>query len=65
MHSGLIGSIVTVVFFIIFVGIVVWAWSDQRKKDFDAAANLPFEEEGMPEHASVHSVPDAESKRPV
>ncbi len=45
MDSGLIGTIVTVVFFIVFGGIVIWAWSDRRKKDFDAAANLPFEED--------------------
>ncbi len=50
MDSGLIGSIVTVVFFITFVGIVLWAWSGQRKKDFDAAANLPFEEESSASH---------------
>jgi cytochrome c oxidase cbb3-type subunit 4 len=51
MDIGLIGSIVTVVFFIIFGGIFIWAWSDRRKQDFDAAANLPFEEDG-PGHAS-------------
>ncbi len=45
MDTGTIGAIVTVVFFVIFVGIVLWAWSGRRKKDFDAAANLPFEEE--------------------
>lgn len=45
MDGGLIGTIVTVVFFITFVGIVFWAWSGNRKKDFDAAANLPFADE--------------------
>lgn len=45
MDSALIGSIVTVVFFITFGGIIYWAWSDRRKADFDAAANLPFEED--------------------
>lgn len=45
MDSALIGSIVTVVFFITFGGIFYWAWSDRRKADFDAAANLPFEED--------------------
>jgi cytochrome c oxidase cbb3-type subunit 4 len=45
MDSALIGTIVTVVFFITFGGIFIWAWSDRRKKDFDAAANLPFEED--------------------
>jgi len=50
MDSALIGTIVTVVFFIIFIGIFIWAWSGRRKKDFDAAANLPFEEEAKPKH---------------
>jgi len=48
MDSGIIGGIVTVVFFVIFIGIFMWAWSDRRKKDFDAAANLPFEEDDRP-----------------
>jgi len=50
MDSILIGSIVTVVFFITFGGIFYWAWSDRRKQDFEAAANLPFEEDG-PRHS--------------
>ncbi|MEY6433864.1 cbb3-type cytochrome c oxidase subunit 3 [Thioalkalicoccus limnaeus] len=28
-----------------FVGVVVWAWSGRRKKDFDEAANLPLQED--------------------
>jgi len=37
-------SIVTVVSLLIFVGIVVWAWS-KRKGRFDDAAQLPFKED--------------------
>ena len=48
MDSALIGTVVTVVFFIIFIGILYWAWSDRRKPDFDAAANLIFEEDAIP-----------------
>jgi cytochrome c oxidase cbb3-type subunit 4 len=32
----------TVVLLILFVGIVIWAYSKRRKRDFDEAANLPF-----------------------
>lgn len=32
----------TVVLFVAFIGIVVWAYSRGRKKSFDEAANLPF-----------------------
>lgn len=52
MDSIFIGIVVTVVFFITFIGIFFWAWSDRRKQDFDAAANLPFEEEPMPKHSA-------------
>jgi cytochrome c oxidase cbb3-type subunit 4 len=32
---------------VLFVGIVIWAWSGKRKKRFDEAANLPFTEDDM------------------
>jgi len=35
----------TVVLLISFVGIVIWAYSKRRKRDFDEAANLPFADE--------------------
>ena len=39
---GILGSITTVVAFVAFLAIVVWAYSGRRKKAFDAAANAPF-----------------------
>jgi len=33
---------VTLLSFIVFAGIVRWAWLRRNKKDFDEAANLPF-----------------------
>ena len=35
----------TVVLLLVFIGIVVWAYSKRRKKSFDEAANLPFADE--------------------
>lgn len=35
-------SLQTVLAFIAFIGIVLWAYSKRRKKSFDDAANLPF-----------------------
>ena len=32
----------TVLSFLIFVGIAIWAFSRRRKRDFDEAAQLPF-----------------------
>jgi cytochrome c oxidase cbb3-type subunit IV len=40
--STLLHSIMTVIAFVTFVGIVFWAWSRNRKSEFDAAANAPF-----------------------
>lgn len=38
-------SAVTLASFLAFVGILVWAWSRQRKNAFEEAAALPFKEE--------------------
>ena len=38
-------SIMTLVSFLTFVGIVLWAWSARRKPAFEEAANLVFDEE--------------------
>ncbi|MBE0620925.1 MAG: cbb3-type cytochrome c oxidase subunit 3 [Burkholderiales bacterium] len=45
MDINILRSIVTVVAFAAFIGIVLWAYSDRRKEAFDQAARLPFEEE--------------------
>ncbi|MBT3639890.1 MAG: cbb3-type cytochrome c oxidase subunit 3 [Acidiferrobacteraceae bacterium] len=38
-------SIWTVLMFILFIGIVVWAWSRRRAGDFAAAAQIPLEDD--------------------
>ncbi len=40
-------SIYTVIVFVLFVGIGLWAYSKGRKKDFDEAANSIFEEDEL------------------
>jgi cytochrome c oxidase cbb3-type subunit 4 len=45
MDISLIHSVWTVVALVLFVGIVIWAWSGKRKQRFDAAANIPFDED--------------------
>ncbi|MBB2496164.1 cbb3-type cytochrome oxidase subunit 3 [Aquipseudomonas ullengensis] len=42
MDIGTIRGIGTVVVFIAFIGVVLWAYSARRKDSFDEAANLPF-----------------------
>ena len=38
-------SVVTVVSFVTFLGIMVWAYSRRNADDFEAAANLPFDQD--------------------
>jgi cytochrome c oxidase cbb3-type subunit IV len=45
MDINTLRIIATVVSFIAFIGIVVWAWSRNREADFKDAANLPFEQD--------------------
>ena len=35
----------TVIAFVFFVGVVFWAWSGRRKKDFDDAARMALDDE--------------------
>ncbi len=42
--SGVLAGIATAVLFISFLGVVVWAWSRNRKEDFELAARLPLED---------------------
>jgi cytochrome c oxidase cbb3-type subunit 4 len=44
MDSGLIGASVTVLFFLLFIAIVWWAYHKDNRKKYEEAANLPFEE---------------------
>lgn len=44
-NSVLIESIWTVIAFVIFIGIVIWAWSGRRKEDFDEAARMAMDED--------------------
>ncbi len=37
-----LASVFTVLSFIVFVGIMFWAYSARRKRSFDQAANEPF-----------------------
>lgn len=40
-------SVWTVIAFVLFVGIVIWAFSRGRKKDFDAAAKSILDDDGI------------------
>lgn len=42
---GTIRGILTAVLFVLFLGIVFWAYSRKRRKAFDEAARLPLEDQ--------------------
>ena len=43
MHIySILGSVFTVLSFVVFIGIVLWAWSGRRKRAFEEAALEPF-----------------------
>jgi cytochrome c oxidase cbb3-type subunit 4 len=35
-------SVTTLFMFVVFIGIVVWAWASRRQAGFNDAAQLPF-----------------------
>ncbi|NCT99292.1 MAG: cbb3-type cytochrome c oxidase subunit 3 [Comamonadaceae bacterium] len=45
MDINTLRSIVTVISLLVFLGIVVWAWSRRNRERFDEAARLPFQDE--------------------
>ncbi|MCO4088336.1 MAG: cbb3-type cytochrome c oxidase subunit 3 [Limnohabitans sp.] len=45
MDINTLRSIVTLLAFAAFIGIVVWAWSRRNQASFDEAANLPFSQD--------------------
>ncbi|MDX1519442.1 MAG: cbb3-type cytochrome c oxidase subunit 3 [Gammaproteobacteria bacterium] len=42
---SMIFSIWTVVVLILFIGIVIWAWSGRQKKEFEEAARIPLNDD--------------------
>jgi cytochrome c oxidase cbb3-type subunit IV len=52
MDINLMRSVVTLITFILFLGIMVWTWQRSRKSAFDAAAALPFQGENTEELAT-------------
>ena len=44
MEINTLRILVTLISFIVFVGIMVWVWRHRNTKDFEEAANLPFDE---------------------
>jgi cytochrome c oxidase cbb3-type subunit 4 len=48
MDINVLRGIIAVVCLLIFLGIVMWAWSGHQRKRFEEAAQLPFVERDEP-----------------
>ena len=48
LSPGVLSSVVTIVWFLAFIALWMWAWSGRRRKDYEAAARLPLEETSEP-----------------
>ncbi|MBI5257079.1 MAG: cbb3-type cytochrome c oxidase subunit 3 [Burkholderiales bacterium] len=56
MELNELRSVVTVMLFIVFIGIVIWAWSQRRREAFDSAAQLPLiDDESVTDSAARRS----------
>ena len=57
-------TIVTTISFIVFVGIVYWAYSSRQRARFDEAANLPFAESDEQVDAAADQAPQPPTSKP-
>lgn len=48
MDIGIFRGIVTAVLMVLFIALVVWAYSRRRHDEFEAAARLPLDDDGQP-----------------
>jgi len=48
----------TVVSFLVFLAIVVWAWSQGARRGFEEAAKLPFLDDRACRHRAAHGEED-------
>jgi cbb3-type cytochrome oxidase subunit 3 len=45
LDIGTLRGLVTAALLLLFVGLVLWAWSGKRKADFERAAQTPLEDD--------------------
>lgn len=54
MDINTLRSIATLLIFLAFIGVCVWAYSAKRRKGFEEAANLPFAEDNKKNEEGKH-----------
>ncbi len=48
MDIGTVRGLLTLAILVLFLAIWAWSWSRKRQPDFDAAAQLPLEDDNGP-----------------
>lgn len=57
LDISVLRGLLTLIIFVAFVGIWVWAWSSKRKETFDASAALPLEDDDIAsDHIGSHHI---------
>ena len=63
MDVVVLRSLTTLFMFLVFIGIVVWAWKGRRRSDFEAAAQLPFADDQPAKASEPESFSGATEQR--
>lgn len=63
MSVDLAHSIWTALLLIIFIGIVIWAWSGRQRERFERAARLPLEDDDRPGRGPTQAPPASSGDR--
>ena len=58
MDINTLRGLSTLLLLIAFLGLVFWAYSGKRKKEFDEAANLPFADDDLKPQSSPEGTRD-------
>ena len=45
IDSGTASGVMTAILIVVFIGIIAWAYSGRRRRDFDEAARLPLDDD--------------------
>jgi cytochrome c oxidase cbb3-type subunit 4 len=48
MEIGLVRGVITVTLLVLFIGLWVHSWSKKRKNEYEAASQLPLEDDSRP-----------------
>ena len=63
MDMGTFRGVLTLVLMLLFIGLVVWAFSRRRRKDFEEAAQLPLEDDRKPAAKPAPGSPAARTEQ--